>query len=138
MTEPNEQYAYFTISGDFDPVDISKRLGVMPTEAWVKGDINPRTQLERKFSRWSLYSRLERSRELEAHIADVIEQMGAKRSDFVALSFQYGGQMQLVAYFKTSYPGLHLERRLVESLAEFALSVDFDFYYLYSDCREDS
>jgi len=138
MTEPNEQYAYFTISGDFNPVDISKRLGMMPTEAWGKGDINPRTQLERKFSRWSLYSRLERSRELEGHIADVVEQMGAKRADFVALSLQYGGQMQLVAYFKTSYPGLHLKRRLVESLTEYALSVDFDFYYLYSDCREDS
>jgi hypothetical protein len=42
--------------------------------------------------------------------------------------------MQLVAYFKTNYPGLHLRRELVESLAEYALSVDFDFYYLYSDC----
>ncbi len=138
MTEPNEQYAYFTIIGDFDPADISKLVGVTPTEAWVKGDINPRTQLERKVSRWSLYSRLERSRELEAHIADVIEQLGAKKNDFVALSSQHGGQVQLVAYFKTSYPGLHLKRGLVESLAEYGLSVDFDFYYLYSDCREDS
>ncbi len=73
-----------------------------------------------------------------AHIADVIEQMEAKRSDFVALSFQYGGQMQLSAYFKTNDPGLHLKRRLVESLTEYGLSVDFDFYYLYPDCREDS
>jgi hypothetical protein len=75
---------------------------------------------------------------LEAHISDVIEQLGAKKNDFVALSSQHGGQMQLVAYFKTTYPGLHLERGLVESLAEYRLSVDFDFYYLYSDCREDS
>jgi len=80
MTEPNEQYAYFTIRGDFDPVDISKLVGVTPTEAWSKGSINPRTQLERKFSRWSLHSRLEKSRELEAHIADVIEQLGAKKN----------------------------------------------------------
>ncbi len=81
MTEPNEQYAYFTIIGDFDPADISKLVGVTPTEAWANDDINPRTQLERRFSRWSLYSRLERSRELEAHIADVIEQLGAKKND---------------------------------------------------------
>jgi Domain of unknown function (DUF4279) len=138
MTEPNEQYAYFTISGDFDPADISKLIGVVPTEAWLKGDINPRTQLERKFSRWSLHSRLEKSRELEAHIADVIEQLGARKNDFVALSAQHEGQIQLVGYFKSSYPGLHLKRELVESLAEYGLSVDFDFYYLYSDCREDS
>jgi hypothetical protein len=106
MTEPNEQYAYFTISGDFDPAEISKRVDVTPTEAWVKGDINPRTRYERKCSRWLLYSRLEKSCELEAHISDVIEQLGAKKNDFVALSFQHGGQMQLVAYFKTAYPGL--------------------------------
>jgi hypothetical protein len=49
-------------------------VGVTPTECWLKGDVNPRTPLERKFSRWSLYSRLERTRELEDHITDVIEQ----------------------------------------------------------------
>ncbi|HXB66738.1 MAG TPA: DUF4279 domain-containing protein [Candidatus Acidoferrales bacterium] len=138
MTEPNEQYAYFTVTGDFDPADISQLVGVPPTECWLKGDVNPRTQIERKFSRWSLYSRLERTRELEAHIADVIEQLGMNRREFVELSSKHRGIMQLVAYFRTDYPGLHFDKDLVESLAEHALSVDFDFYYLYSDVREDS
>jgi hypothetical protein len=46
--------------------------------------------------------------------------------------------MLVASNFAHSYPGLHLERQLVESLAEFSLSVDFDFYYWYSDNREDS
>ena len=50
----------------------------------------------------------------------------------------FPGQTHLVAYFKTDYPGLGFDRALVNSLAEFSLSVDFDFYYLYSDIREDS
>jgi hypothetical protein len=138
MTDPNEQYAYFSITGDFDPAEISRTVGVAPTEFWRKGDVNPRTQLERKFSRWSLYSRLGRTCELEAHIADVLEQLAGKRHEFRNLSLKYDGVMQLVGYFKTNYPGLHLDRARVESLAEYALSVDFDFYYLYSDDREDS
>jgi hypothetical protein len=138
MTEPNEQYAYFTITGDFDPAELSGLVHTKPTESWVRGSVNPRTQHERQCSRWSLYSRLERSRELEAHIADVIEQLGANKDEFVALTSRYGGQMQLVAYFKTDYPGLHLERGLVAALAEYGLSVDCDFYYLYSCRREDS
>jgi hypothetical protein len=138
MTEPNEQCAYFTIAGDFDPADVSRVAGVTPTECWQKGDVNPRTQLERKFSGWSLYSRLEKTREIEAHIADVIEQLALNKREFVDLSSKHGGVMQLVAYFKTNYPGLHLDRRLVESLAEYSLSIDFDFYYLYCDGREDS
>jgi Domain of unknown function (DUF4279) len=138
MTEPNEQYAYFTITGDFDPAEISQQAGMTPTEQWRTGDINPRTKLERKFSRWSLYSRLEKTASLEAHISDVIDQMKAHASNFVALSTTYGGVMQLVAYFKRDYPGLHFGATLVESLSAFSLSVDFDFYYLYSDRREDS
>jgi hypothetical protein len=138
MTEPNEQYAYFTLTGDFDPAEISKRVGVTPTECWLKGDVNPRTQHERKFSRWSLYSRLERNASLEDHIADVLQQLGENKSEFVEVSSKHGGVMQLVAYFKSGYPGLDFERELVKSLAAFSLSVDFDFYYLYSDSREDS
>lgn len=138
MTDANEQYAYFTVNGDFDPSDISQMVGMSPTKSWRKGEINPRTHFERKFSRWSLYSRLERTCELEAHLVDVIQQLNANKNKFVELSLKCGGVMQLVAYFKSDYPGLHFERKLVESLAEFSLSVDFDFYYLYSDTREDS
>jgi hypothetical protein len=97
MTEPNEQWAYFTLTGDFDPADISRLVGVKPTECWLKGDVNPRTQMERKFSRWSLYSRLERNRSLEDHISDVIQQLGEHKSGFVEASLKHGGVMQLVA-----------------------------------------
>jgi hypothetical protein len=138
MTEPNEHYAYFTLTGDFDPMDISKLVGVKPTESWHKGDVNPHTQIERKFSRWSLYSRLDRNCSLDDHIGDVIQQLRENKSRFVEASSKYGGQMQLVAYFKSGYPGLGFDRELVKSLAEFSLSVDFDFYYMYSDRREDS
>ncbi|HWQ52879.1 MAG TPA: DUF4279 domain-containing protein [Bryobacteraceae bacterium] len=99
MTEANQQYAYFTVTGDFDPADISELVVVTPTECWLKGDVNPRTQYERKFSRWSLYSRLERNCSLEEHIADVIQQLRENRSGFVEVSLKYGGVMQLVAYF---------------------------------------
>ena len=138
MTEPNEQYAYFSVTGDFNPADLSALVGIAASESWQKGDINPRTQLERKFSRWSMHSRLARSCELEAHIVDVLAQIAVNRSAFKSLSLDFKGVMQLVGYFKTSYPGVHFDRELVESLAEYALSVDFDFYYLYSHEREDT
>ena len=138
MTEPNDQYAYFSITGDFDPTEISRIVGVAPTESWQKGDVNPRTQFERKFSRWSLHSRLAKTCDLEAHMGDVVEQLATNLSGFKDLSLKYHGVMQLVGYFKTNYPGLHLDRGLVESLAVYALGVDCDFYYLYSEVREDS
>jgi hypothetical protein len=138
MTDLNEQCAYFTLVGDFDPADISLQAGMTPTECWIKGSRNERTHLERKFSRWSLFSRLNRTCDIEAHITDVIDQLTANRKGFIDLASKYGGTVQLVARLKSGYPGYHFNRELVESIAEFKLEVDFDLYWMYSDSREGS
>jgi hypothetical protein len=138
MTEDNEQYAYFTITDSFDPAEITQRLGVEPTKSWRKGDLHPKNRLERKFSRWSLASRLDRSADLEDHIKDVLAQMDQKLETFQSVSREFGGCLQLVGYFRCQYPGLHFDRSTIEGLARYSLTVDFDFYYLYSDGREDT
>ena len=60
-------------------------------------------------------------------MADVLEQMRVNRVAFCEASARYGSMMQLVAYFKTDYPGVSFGRELVHGLAEFSLGVDFDF-----------
>jgi hypothetical protein len=138
MVEDNQQYAYFSVSDGFDPAEITKRVGVRPTESWRRGDICPRRQMERKFSRWSLHSRLGRDQELEAHIRDVLVQLDANPTAFHAVSQEFGGVMQLVGYFYREYPGLCFERTITERLGWYSLAVDFDFYWLYSNRREDT
>ncbi|WP_310481417.1 DUF4279 domain-containing protein [Chamaesiphon sp. VAR_48_metabat_403] len=136
MVEDNQQYAYFTITGSFDPIDITERIGVLPTECWQQGEISHRTHIERKFSRWSLHSRLERNNELDAHIRDVLAQLDTNATAFAAVSQEFGGWMQLVAYFHLNYPGLNFDRDITAGLARYSLAVDFDFYWLYSHDRE--
>jgi hypothetical protein len=138
MSEDNEQYAYFTVTDSFDPAEITRRIGVEPTKSWRKGDLHPKNQMEQKFSRWSLASRLDRTADLEDHIRDVLAQMDQKPAEFQSVSREFGGCMQLVGYWNTQYPGLHFDRSMTEGLARYGLSVDFDFYYLYSDGREDT
>jgi hypothetical protein len=41
---------------------------------------------------------------MEAHIADVIDQLRANREEFIDLASKYGGTMQLVAKFNSDYP----------------------------------
>jgi hypothetical protein len=138
MSEENKCYAYFTVVGDFDPNAITERVGLRPTDCWRKGDLNPRNGLERKFSRWSLRSRLETTKPLESHVTDVLDQLDANPLAFKDISAREGGGMQLVAYFHSGYPGVCFEKEVVQRLADYALSVDCDFYYLYSDAREDT
>lgn len=136
MSQPNEQYAYFAVTGQFDPHEITSRAGVGPNDSWRTGDLHPRTRLERTFSHWSLHSRLPRDEPLESHIKDVLDRLNQNREGFASLSRDYGGCMQLVGYFHEDYPGLHFDADLIAGLGKYGLSVDFDFYYLWSDRRK--
>jgi hypothetical protein len=138
MSQPNESYAYFAVSGEFDPALITSRTGVSPTDSWRKGDLHPRTRRERKFDRWELQSRLARTEPLELHIADVLAQLEQSPLEFARLAKDHNGLMQLVGYFHEEYPGLGFDAALVACLAKFNLSMDFDFYALWSDARDDT
>lgn len=50
MVDDNQQYAYFALEGDFDPADITAKVGVQPTKCWRRGDICDRTRRERTAS----------------------------------------------------------------------------------------
>jgi hypothetical protein len=138
MSQPNESYAYFALTGDFDPEMVTRQTGFAPTDSWRKGELHPRTRRERKFDRWELASRLPRSQTLEDHIADVLAQLEKNPSEFAALAKAHGGLMQLVGYFHEEYPGLGFDASLIAGLAKFNLSMDFDFYALWSDARDDT
>lgn len=134
----NEAYAYFSISGfEYDPKEITEKVGIKPTRAWKKGEIDEFNR-KQKDSRWSLYSRLSASESLEKHIEDVLLQLNEKQEEFRLLSEKFNGQMQLVGYFYQYYPGLSLESWIIEKLGFYKLSLDCDFYYLYSEEREDT
>ena len=78
MTTSNEYYAYFSVSGSFDPSEITTRTGIVPTGCSREGDPIPGTQQMRKCSRWDLHSRLERTdSDLEHHVVDVFNQLDA-------------------------------------------------------------
>ena len=75
---------------------------------------------------------------MEAHIRDVLAQLDANPAAFASVSREFDGVMQLVGYFHRGYPGLHFGRDITEGLGRYSLAVDFDFYWLDSDEREDS
>ena len=99
--------------------------------------MNPATHFERKFSRWCVDSRLDQSVSLEEQVVDVIDQLQPHRDAVLSLLPEFEPGMQLVAHLFASYPGFGLDAALIAALAELKLGMDCDFYYLYSDERED-
>lgn len=138
MIRPNEFRAYFTLFGDFDPAEITVNLGITPTDCWKKGERNEVSHFERKFSRWSLESRLPKSQPIVEHIRDVLKQLEAHQVAVRKLRENIEGCMQSVAYFYSDSPWFHFDEDVVAGCATMNLSIDCDFYTMYSDRREDS
>jgi hypothetical protein len=127
MGTPDTWYAYFALRGSFDPADITRRVGVSPTDTVKEGEPG-RYAKALKCSHWELRSRLDMQASLESHVKDVLDQLDTNKTGFEQLSRELGGTMQLVGYFSEREPGVHFEREIVERIAQYALSIDCDFY----------
>jgi hypothetical protein len=73
---------------------------------------------------------------LEEHVVDVLTQLDERKDAFKKLSIELGGVMELVGYFHAYYPGLTLERDVIERLAEYSLSMDCDFYFISEEVED--
>jgi hypothetical protein len=102
-------------------------VGVSPTYAVQEGEPG-RYAKAVKCSHWELRSRLDMQAPLESHVKDVLDQLDANKSGFEQLSREFGGTLELVGYFLEARPGVHFEQEIVEKIAQYALSIDCDFY----------
>jgi hypothetical protein len=130
VSEPNEFRAYFTLTGEFEPADITVLIGLHPTEQWRKGEkFGQIKQLERKFSRWSLGTRLPRQSFLEDHVLDVLAQLEPVKERVAALKSEWEPNLAMVAYFKENPQGFFFSRNVTSALAEMKLGMDLSLYY---------
>ena len=127
MQKPDTWYAYFHVRGSFAPDDVTRRVGVTPTETAREGDAIGSTSKSRPCSLWGLHSRSGASAPLEEHVKDVLYQLDANEAAFAELR-RTGGTMQLVGYFRDVNPGVHFDLETVRRIAEYGLCIDCDFY----------
>ena len=109
MQKPDSWYAYFHVTGSFDPDDVTRRVGVLPTETKREGDAIGTTSKKRPCSLWALHSRVNPSAPLDEHVRDVLDQLDSNKAMFEKLSREFGGTMQLVGYFRDVNPGVHFD-----------------------------
>jgi len=86
MQKPDTWYAYFHVRGSFAPDDVTRSVGVTPTETAREGDAIGTTPKSRPCSLWALHSRLGESAPLEEHVKDVLKQLDANKAAFGELS----------------------------------------------------
>jgi hypothetical protein len=135
--EKNTAYAYLSIDEFSCPVDeITKRVGLQPTEAWQVGDVVPPVRFPRKYSAWHLKSRLPHLEEVERHVIDVLDQIRGREAVFRDIAREFCVRMQCVGYYNEYNPGFQLEPEVVRRVADCGAMLDLDAYHLFDDKQE--
>lgn len=90
MNKNNNSYVYFAFKGDnFNPQDITNRLGIKPTDSWNKGDkgkFNPSL----KYSCWRISTDKEKyNLDIDKLIDEIIEKLRDKIDTIKDLKEKY-------------------------------------------------
>ena len=124
-------YAYFRVFGEDLPLEeITRQIGIEPTESWRKGD--PWKYFKAvPTSSWCLHSPLPRTlTDLQAHVEAVLELLVPRRGAVRALSERFATSVVCVGtYDSTTSPGLYLSRDVVALMASMGLALDADLYF---------
>ena len=121
------RFAYFFFDGSFDPMEIARRTGLSSAAIMKQSEFDPpATKTQRNL--WKLRSRLDLEAPLESHVKDILDQLDANKNEFVELSRELGGTMQLVSYSRENEPGLYFDQKTVSRIAEYSLRVNCNFY----------
>ncbi|MGA9979184.1 MAG: DUF4279 domain-containing protein [Candidatus Sulfotelmatobacter sp.] len=121
-----EPYAYLCLGGAFDPDEVTRRLGVPPSETARAGDAIGKTHRKRQNSLWMLRSRTQSSGDVDRHVRDVLDQLDANRLVFEELSRELTGIVVIVGFSQDYAPAVSLEQETVGRLAQYALRLDMD------------
>ena len=123
--DEGEPHAYFYLAGEFDPDEITLRVGVTPSETARVGDALGSSEITRQNSLWALHSRLQRSAPVDLHVRDVLDQLDRNRLAFEELSREVGGIIEIVGFSQEYAPAVSLEREIIERMAQYVIRLDW-------------
>lgn len=138
MDKINEIYAYFRLSGvDFDPDEITAKVGIKPTETCKTGDlvIRPKGRpVTRKLSIWKVKSKLDPlgqldpTEVLDLHVESVFEQLEPGWESLVKICPDYDALICGVIYAYTEMPAISLTKENIKKISELNAGIDIDVY----------
>lgn len=117
---------------DVAPEDITKKLGIKPTETWLKGEVKRHKVGYTKFPRntWTLRSSVAKDRPAREHLDELLELMRPHKTTIAALAKKYPSELWLALYADRYNPVVRLSPDLITALAEFHVTLSLDIYHV--------
>jgi len=113
---------------EFSPEEVTKTLGLHPTEEWRKGETIGRTALKRKHNGWVLSLPIEKTIEfgdLLEKLIDMIDPFRDRISTLV-LESELDIEISCAIYFEDETPVLNLPADLLNRISALGADLDID------------
>jgi hypothetical protein len=115
------------------PQDLTKELGIEPTNSWRTGEIGTMSKLPMKNNGWELGSGLELSRDFESHLKALLDKIRPYKENFIDAGKKYPAILSCIVYiYGQDRPFVGFESTSVKELAELNATIDIDLYILTS------
>lgn len=130
----SDSYVYFAFYGDnFDPTIISSKLGIEPSDSWIKGDPSKYIQ-QQKYSCWRLTSTLNEHLDMNKLVDEVVNHLSGKEDLIIELKRELELEtiLEVVMWIDTSgersTPMLGHDLKVIEFLHRTSTETDLDIY----------
>jgi hypothetical protein len=123
--------AYLWISDfDEDPDEISRRLGIEPSETNRAGDAMGQSPMRRRRNSWRLDSTVDAPYDVEKHALAILDRVAPAQEAVRELAQRCSVELKVVIYANTeqSFPGLSFTRETLRRIADLAADLDIDVY----------
>lgn len=114
------------------PDELSQRLGLQPTTAWMKGQ--PKKLAKGSlysFNNWELDSGLNNSESLENHLKALMGKIIPLQMNFTKVCPLYETTISCVIYsYEKDRPSIFFDKETVDLVAQLKASIDIDLYVM--------
>jgi hypothetical protein len=127
--------AALTLTGTFNPTEISRRLGLSPSKTARCGERIGKSALRYKFDLWSISTDKRDSLALEEQVREILARVGTSANSIRMVRDELSIYVELACavYVQGQAPSMTLSPETVAQLAELGAGVDIDLYVIDDD-----
>ncbi|MBI2011745.1 DUF4279 domain-containing protein [Candidatus Daviesbacteria bacterium] len=127
----DKTYVWFAIY-DFtsSPEHLTQKIGLKPTEAWVKGSTKPfgKGKVIIRENTWKLTSSLPITESVEKHLSFLLETLRPYKAAILDVAEKCLIEFGCAIYMKDYNSGLHIDKKILKEIAEYNAELDVDIY----------
>ncbi len=122
---------HFTITGRFDPNEVTKRLGMNPSKAWKFGDTIQKTLTTYKHDGWKLSTEEIDSLDLNEPLNQIWEIIQPHKTEIIDICNDLSLETEfscVVEVEEDEYPTLHFDSEMIKQISELKADIDIDIF----------